>query len=90
MSKGLEALKQNNYLVIIPDNNMLKYNCNEEIIEKELKALEFIKELLNLKVIEFLPNDSDTRLFVNCGNFKASVLIPPAYIDLLKDVLNYE
>lgn len=40
MYKGLEALKQNKYLVIIPDNNMLKYNNNEEIIKNELIHLQ--------------------------------------------------
>lgn len=61
------------------------FECRE--IEKSLKALKIIKELLNLKVVEVLPNGSDTRLFVSCGNFKASILIPLAYIDLLKEVL---
>ena len=56
-------------------------------IKKQLKALEIIKELLNLKVVEFFPNDPDTRLFVSCGNFKVGISIPPQCIDLLKEVL---
>lgn len=55
--------------------------------QNKLKALEIIKDWLNLKVVELLPNNSDTRLFVECGDFKASISIPPAYIDLLKKVL---
>lgn len=72
------------------ENLKLKHrSMQDEVLNdfKKLKALEIIKELLNLKVIEFLPNDSDTRLFVNCGNFKASVFIPPIYADILKEVL---
>ena len=51
--EGLEALKQNKYLVIIPDNNMLKYNHNEEIIKKELKALEIIIKYVGASPISF-------------------------------------
>ena len=49
MNKGLEALNQNKYLVIIPDNNMLKYNLNEEIVEKELKAKEKLYDIVKAK-----------------------------------------
>lgn len=57
------------------------------LYKNRLKVLEILKEGLNLKVVELLPNNSDTRLFVECGSFKASISIPPAYIDLLKKVL---
>lgn len=98
----LQALRDMlEYLLTYDEFNEKRHKHNAHIIEEELKeseswerdyfelkeVLKIIKELLNLKVVEFLPNDSDTRLFVNCGNFKASVLIPPAYIDLLKEVL---
>lgn len=55
--------------------------------KNKLEALEIIKDWLNLKVVELLPNNIDTRLFVECGNFKAGISIPPAYIDLLKEAL---
>lgn len=69
-----------NELILINESKVLK-------MIKSLKAFEIIKELLYLKVIQLLPNDSDTRLFVECGNFKASILIPPPYIELLKEEL---
>ena len=56
-------------------------------IKNKLKALDAIKELLCLKVVQLLPNDSDTRLFVQCGAFHISVQIPPQYTSLLKEVL---
>lgn len=63
--KGLEASKQNKYLVIIPDNNMLKYNHNEKIIEKELKALETLISLVDIKV-DLRPSNQDS--FITIGD----------------------
>lgn len=92
--KGLEekAYLNDNYIKLLGMYDLLKTDYDELLNKctkntKKLKAFEIIKELLNLRVVQLLPNDSDTRLFVKCGVFNASVLIPPAYIDLLKEVL---
>lgn len=46
MSKGLEALRENRTLIntFTSGNALIKYGNNEEIIEKELKALEIIRK----------------------------------------------
>lgn len=93
MSEGLEALKSINEIQLTyseTKHGILNPRdiCSDEfaIIEKELKALEIIKIFLNFKIVQ---NEitNETRLFVNCGNFKASIDIPPMYRDLLKEVL---
>ncbi len=102
MSKELESLEKikENLILIHSRYPHDEYpNLNDyvvklykiDIIETALKAFEIIKELLNLKVVELLPYESDTRLFLQCGNFKASISIPPAYIDLFKEeIKNHE
>ena len=55
-------------------------------IESALVALDILKKELNIKVVKYAPNDSETRLFVECGNFKASIFIPRAYAGLLDEV----
>ena len=55
---------------------------------RKLKALEIIKELLDLKVISVVNND--TRLIVRFGDVQYSLLVPNKYVDLLKEVLKDE
>ena len=88
MSKELKALRMLEQVCLVANVANMEEQIN--IIEDALKALEIIKDWLNLKVVELLPNNSDTRLFVECGRFKVGISIPPAYIDLLKEVLKNE
>lgn len=83
----IDKLKNQRVLCVGAEETKVELLFDEKT-QKKLKALDIVKELLNLKVVELLPNNSDTRLFVNCGNFKASVMIPPTYIDLLKEIFD--
>lgn len=84
MIKGIEASKKNKYLVIIPDNNMLMYNKNEEIIQKELEALKIIDEK-NVNVIR-IKNDQVDLVYYNWKERKENQLTQEEY-DLLREVL---
>ena len=66
------------------DEENYNYVLFIEILTK-LKALEIIKELLNLKVISIVNND--TRLIVRFGDVQYSLLVPDKYVDSLKEVL---
>ena len=41
-----------------------------EIVHTALKALEILKDILHFKVVQV---GNEERLFVKCGNFKASI-----------------
>ena len=88
--KGLKALKENKTLIntFTSGNALIKYGNNEEIIEKELKALEIIKDS-KIEGLTLVWNENQEMWFVYAPHYE----FPIAYgykkeeYDLIKEVL---
>lgn len=93
MSKGLEALENIRKNIIFPINNMnyeIEDYCNDtDIIEKELKVLEIIKNTLGIRLFETTEDNTlgETHYYIDIGGVVSYQLKSKEEYDLLKEVL---
>ena len=87
MSKGLDAIEKLRQLLVYEMDD-INFMNEVETIEKELKALEIIKNTLGISLYE-TTNDNklrETHYYIDIGHC-CSYLITKEQYDLLKEVL---